>query len=179
MWPRTVVAVSRAVAIVWGVGAIAALLVFVVVRLGQIAWEAIAGGMSVTAWLLLLANCAFLAYAEGYRGFQLRFSPRVAARALYLAQQPSPLRVALAPLFCTGYFEASPRVLRTTWVGTALIIFLVIVVQRLPQPWRGVVDAGVVVGIGWGVVSLIIATARTFAERRFLISPELPAGASL
>ncbi len=170
---------SRAIAIVWGVGAIAALLVFVVVRLGQITWEAIAVGMPPAAWVLMLANCVFLAYAEGYRGFQLRFSPRVAARALYLSEHPSPLRLGLAPLFCAGYFAASPRVLRITWIGTALIIFLVIVVQRLPQPWRGVVDAGVVIGIGWGVASLIMATARTFAERRFLISPEMPVKASL
>ena len=34
-------------------------------------------------WVALAASLLFMGYAEGYKGFQLRFSPRAAARALY------------------------------------------------------------------------------------------------
>ena len=35
-----------------------------------------------------------------------------------------------------------------------VMVIIVVVVHQFPQPWRGIVDAGVVVGLGWGVVCL-------------------------
>jgi hypothetical protein len=61
-----------------------------------------------------------------------------------------------------------------SWVGTTAIILLVVLVHRLDQPWRGIVDAGVVVGLGWGLISLLHATVATFVRAAYLISPEVP-----
>jgi len=35
------------------------------------------------------------------------------------------------------------------FAGTAAIVVLVLLVHRLEQPWRGIVDAGVVTGLTW------------------------------
>lgn len=153
---------ARIVTVVWGVGGIAAVLAYAIVKLSLQVGTALATPISGFHWLLFALSIGFMAWAEGYRGFQQRFSPRVAARALHLATDPAPLRLALAPLFCAGFFAATSRVLRLTWIGTALIVLAVLLVQQLAQPWRGILDSGVVVGLLWGLVSLLAATAAAF-----------------
>jgi hypothetical protein len=95
-------------------------------------------------------------------------------RALYLRQHPKPLHLILAPLFCMAYFHATRRRQTVSISLTAGIIVLVLAVHRLPQPWRGIVDAGVVIGLAWGVVSLLWFAARAFAGRACDCSPEVP-----
>ena len=116
----------------------------------------------------------FMAYAEGYRAFQQGFSPRVAARARYLRDHPVALHVLFAPLFCMAYFHAMKRRQIVSLSVTAGIIVLVILVRLLPQPWRGIIDGSVVVGLAWGLVSLIVFGYQAFASERFDYSPEVP-----
>jgi hypothetical protein len=111
--------------------------------------------------------------AEGYRGFQQNFSPRVAARARHLASHPTPLRVALAPLFLMGFFGATRRRKITTWCLTLGIFLLVVAVRRLEQPWRGVVDVGVVLGLSWGLVALLVFALRAFSRRGLAYPAEI------
>ena len=55
-----------------------------VYRLTPIALDALSSPLEWRHWTVLAAVLFFMAYAEGYRAFQLGFSPRVAARARYL-----------------------------------------------------------------------------------------------
>ena len=55
------------------------------------------------------------------------------------------------------------RQLITTYGLTVAIVILIIVFHRLDQPWRGVLDAGVVVGLSWGIVTIVICAIKTFA----------------
>jgi hypothetical protein len=158
----------------WGVLGVAGILLFAVYRLTPYAIAAIAGGLTPLQWLVLAANTAFMAWSEGYRGFQCRFSPRVAARALHLLLHPTPLRALLAPVFCIGYFHASRRGMVAVWAGTLAIVGVVLLVQLLSQPWRGILDAGVVVGLTWGLVSFLQMVHWTLSHGEFLRSPELP-----
>ncbi len=164
----------RVLGTIWGIGGVAAVLVYAAVTLGRYALEALVAGLEPVAWFLLVANTAFMAWAEGYRGFQQRFSPRVAARALHLYRHPTLPRLLLAPLFCAGFFGATPRLLRTIWLGTGLIVLAVLLFNQLPQPWRGILDAGVLVGMIWGTTSLLVATWTTFGERREMVPAEVP-----
>lgn len=145
----------------WGVLGVALLLTQAVVRLTPIALEPILlGTLSSFQAAVYVAWVAFSLYSEGYRGFQKAFVPRTVARAFYLARaKPSWLSL-VAPLFCMGLVHARPRRLATSWTVVALITGAVIVVRSLPTPWRGVVDGGVVVGLLYGLVSLVIAFAR-------------------
>jgi hypothetical protein len=151
-----------------------AIVLYAIVRLAAHVIGALAVGLDVLQWLALMVNVVFLAWSEGYRGFQLKFSPRVAARALYLWRTPTPLITRLvAPLFCIGYFDASRRTKTVAWAGTTGIVILVLLVHRLDQPWRGIVDAGVVVGLSWGLTSLVVMAVATFRVGEYLVSPEV------
>ena len=127
-------------------------------------------------WVLMALWIFFMVYTEGYRGFQLRFSPRCAARALYLKGHPSVMRVVLAPLFCMGFFHATRRRKIVSYTLTAMIIALVILVGKLDQPWRGIVDTGVVLGLGWGLITFWLCCWHAFFGQGFDASPEMPEG---
>ena len=40
------------------------------------------------------------------------------------------------------------------------IVILVIIIRQLDQPWRGIVDAGVVIGLVWGALSIVVMFVR-------------------
>lgn len=159
---------------VWGILGVMTLLSSAVYRLSKLALDALSFPFSWYHWLALTAITLFMAYAEGYRGFQQRFSPRVAARAKYLLDRPVPAHVFFAPFFCMGYFHATKRRKITSISLTLGIIILVLLVRLLPQPWRGILDFGVVIGLAWGMVSLALFCFSAFTSKEFLYSPEVP-----
>lgn len=144
---------ARAIAIAaWGAGGVTLLLVQAVVRLGELALEPwLAGSMSLGQQALYLGWLGVNGYVEGYRAFQKRFCPRVVGRAFYLSRHPQPVHVLLAPLYSMGLFYASRRQLALSWGLIGAIVALVTIVRALPQPWRGIVDGVVVIGLVWGV----------------------------
>jgi hypothetical protein len=164
-------------ALAWGLGGTALLLLEGVVRLaGQV--RALGNGPPLTTleWVALIAWCGVMAIAEGYRGFQRHFVPRVVARAWWLSLTPaSRLHVGLAPLLCMGLVHATPRRLVSAWGLLVGIIGLVIGVRLLPAPWRSIVDAGVVVGLSWGLVALLVEVVRATRQGPPKVALDLPA----
>lgn len=73
-----------------------------------------------------------------------------------------------------GYFYATRRRKITSISVTIGIIVLVILVRLLPQPWRGIIDGGVVVGLAWGLISLFLFSVKAFTSASFNYSPEVP-----
>ena len=146
---------------IWGLLGVLALLIRPVVSLSPNVLHALEGGLTPLQWVFLVGWVPFMAWSEGYRGFQQRFSPRTAARAAWLMRNPSAPRLVLAPLYCL----ALVHVRRSTLIARVLLISgivgLILAVRLLPEPWRGLVDAGVVVGLGWGAVSLAFFAVRT------------------
>jgi len=131
------------------------MLLFAIVRLGGVALELNAYTLASWQWGVMLGWIGYMVWAEGYKGFHLAFAPRVVVRANYLANHPRWPHVLLAPLFCMGYIHATPK-RRLMSIGlTSMIICFVLVVRMLPQPWRGLVDAGVVAGLVFGVASIL------------------------
>ena len=116
-------------------------------------------------WLALVANVLFMAYSEGYRGFQKGYSPRLADRLDRLSHSGTSLERWLAPLYCMGYFSAGRRQLIITYALTVMIIIFIVVFHLIPQPWRGVLDAGVVVGLAWGLVATWAAAYKVWPGR--------------
>lgn len=161
----------------WGILGVVSLLSYAIVRLGTFAMELTDLELNGFHWMLLISNVVFMAYSEGYRGFQRAFAPRAIARARHLRNSPSAVQVVLAPLFCMGYFHATRRRLITTYSLTVMIVGFVLLARSLDQPWRGIVDAGVVVGLAWGVVSILVLARHGFSDAHFDVSPELPARA--
>ena len=159
---------------VWGIGGVLLLIGSAVYRLTPLAVEGFSHSFSWYHWVSLFLIVLFMAYAEGYRGFQKAFSPRVAARARYLGDHPRILHSIFALLVCMGFFHASRKRKITSFSVTSGIISLILLVRLLPQPWRGIVDTGVVVGLAWGFVSLVIFGFSAFTSRKFSYSPEVP-----
>ena len=148
------------IAAVWGIGGFLLLLAFAIYRLTPIALDAFNFRLQWYHWLVLVGNTAFMAYSEGYKGFQKGYSPRLVSRARRLAQNPTGLTTVLAPLFCMSFFGAERRRIVMAWIITVMVIALVIIFHMLPQPWRGVLDAGVVVGLSWGLLATIACVFR-------------------
>ncbi len=162
------------VASVWGIIGVFLLLGSAIYRITPLALAAFSVPFQWYHWLAWTMSIVGMAHAEGYRGFQLHFSPRVVARALYLKEHPRILHVIFAPLFCMGYFHATRRRQTTSISLTAGIIVLVLAVHRVPQPWRGIVDAGVVTGLTWGIISLFWFSLKVFTKGACDCLPEVP-----
>ncbi|MAS92646.1 MAG: hypothetical protein CMO55_05560 [Verrucomicrobiales bacterium] len=159
---------------VWGFVGVVSLLGFAIFRLAPRAWEALSEPLSTVQWIFLIGFTLFMLVAEGYRGFQKKFSPRTAARVKYLRDHPHPVRVILAPLFCMGYFFAKKKTQITSICLTLGIILLVVIVRFLPNPWRGLVDTGVVLGLAYGIVTFAVFTAKALGGGEYSHSPEVP-----
>jgi len=158
----------------WGLAGVLLLIGSAVSRLTPIAIKAFSLTWSWYHWIAFVLIMLFMAYVEGYRAFQQAFSPRVAARARYLLTHKNLLHTLLAPLFCMAYFHAPLRRRITSISVTCGIIVLVILVRLLDQPWRGIIDGGVVVGLAWGLVSLAIFGYQALTQEMFSYPPEVP-----
>ncbi|MBT8037595.1 MAG: hypothetical protein KJO21_08630 [Verrucomicrobiae bacterium] len=158
----------------WGLLGVTALIGSAIYRLTPRAVEALEMGLTAWQWTLLVAFAIFMLVAEGYRGFQKKFSPRTAARVKFLRDHPRPLHVLLAPFFCMGYFHANRKTQLTAIILTLGIIILVILVRFCEQPWRGIIDFGVVLGLSWGIVSFWIFTFKALTQKEFPHSPQVP-----
>jgi len=162
------------VAALWGVAGITALLSFAIYRLTQISLDSLRFNYEWYHWVILIANAIFMSYTEGFRGFQRAFSPRAAARARYIRDNPTAARTVLAPLFCMGYFHTNTRRLISVYLLTGAILILILIFNQLNQPWRGLLNVGVVCGLLWGVLSFLRCSILALGRGAFNHSPELP-----
>jgi hypothetical protein len=161
-------------AAVWGVGGVLLLLLTAVFRLTPMALNTFSHPLDWYHWVTLVLFVTFMLYTEGYRGFQLGFSPRVAARAKHLSDYPHTILAVLAPLFCMGLIHATSRRLISSWILVLAIVGFVVAVQFLEQPWRGIVDLGVVLGLTWGVISIVCYTHMAYRSEDFGFPADLP-----
>jgi hypothetical protein len=170
------ISVAGGAAAVWGLSGTILLLAQAVWRMLPVVAEAFTHHrLGVAHWAGAVAGVAFMGFYEGYKGFQRGFSPRVVVRALHLARNPRPLHVLLAPLFCMGLLHASRRRLVASWAILCLVVAAVAAVRGVPQPARGIVDLGVVVGLAWGLVALLAYALRAAAGLPPRVPADLPA----
>ena len=161
------------VAAIWGTVGVVALLGYAIIRLAGVVAQGLEHSWGWQHMAVAAANVAFMAWSEGYRGFQQSFSPRSAARVKWLAQHASAVQALLAPLFVMSYFGATQRRMIGVYLLTSFILVAIVVIQWLAQPWRAVLDMGVVAGLAWGLASFVAALWRTLTTAGFVVSPEV------
>ena len=161
------------IGVLWGVVGVSALLIRGLYCLLPYVFELSSYTLDQWHGIALAGSLLFLGYAEGYKGFQLKFSPRAAARLAVIKRDPTWARMLFAPLFCMGFFDATPKRKRIAYGLTLMVIVLILLVEQLPQPWRGIVDAGVLLGLGWGLGSFWIVSMRVFLGMSLPVDPEL------
>eukprot|EP00930_Biecheleria_cincta_P080660 TRINITY_DN69040_c0_g1_i1.p1 TRINITY_DN69040_c0_g1~~TRINITY_DN69040_c0_g1_i1.p1 ORF type:complete len:176 (-),score=21.64 TRINITY_DN69040_c0_g1_i1:49-576(-) len=159
----------------WAILGVLAFLFNGVRRVIPVALQPFSQGLSPLGWVAYGLTALFFAYAEGYRGFQLRFSPLVVRRAMLLDRQQPLLRQVLAPAYAMAFFHASRRRKVTSYGLILGIMAVVAVVKRLPYPYRAILDAGVCVGLSWGMcATALIYVAALRSGRAPDVDPCLP-----
>lgn len=157
----------------WGVAGAITLLSFALTRMTAHTAEAFRHELGIWHYVVMVLWTGFMAYSEGYKGFQKGYSPRVAARALYLRDKCTWLRLVLAPLFCMGFFHATRKRKITVVVLLGVITAIVILFRYIPQPWRGVLDLGVVVGLSWGIIATLVYLIKFWSASEIDFDPEV------
>lgn len=159
---------------IWGIGGVLALLGEAVWRLLPLGLAPLReGSLTGSQAALYAVVVGFFGFAEGYRGFQQAFSPRAAARALWLTDHGSLAQKLLAPMFCMALMWATRRRLIINWLLVFGIVTVIILVREVPAPYRNMIDGGVVVGLSWGIVATIGHFARGAMGRGRLAALEL------
>ena len=147
---------AGAFALAWGVGGFVLLLGFALWRLTPLALESFDHPWGWPHVIVFILNLVAMAWFEGYRGFQKAYSPRFAARCRLWAETANWPRALIAPLVCMGFLHAPRRRIVATWALTVGIVLIVLLYRELPQPWRGILDAGVVLGLAWGLAATLV-----------------------
>jgi len=155
------------VAAFWGFVGVCLFLGSAIAKLSVIAVQIDFNALTIWQWAVMCTWIVFMAYFEGYKGFQQSFSPRVASRVRYLLKNLTPLRFLLAPLFCLGFFDAERKRIIFIFCLTAGIMLIVSLVKHMPMPWRGIMDIGVVVGLSWGLTSVVLFSLKALFTKSF------------
>lgn len=163
-----------------------------------IMYSLVSNGVDVTAALRAVGikipagkylGTVALAYALHKAASPIRFPPTVALTpvvARWLGRNVGEDLVAkrlpvthkfLAPAFCIGYFHGTRKRVISSWCVTTIIFLVVVGVKRLGNPYRAIIDAGVIVGLAIGVLSILCIFAKSLAEGRPpKYDPSLPEG---
>ena len=122
-------------------------------------------------WLILALIILFFAYCEGYRGFQTAWSPMLVQRAYHFSSVSKPvysiskniyvdrsIDFIVAPLLAAGHICGTRRRYILSWGITIMVVLLVWGISYMPDdtPWRSFIDIGVVIGLGWGLVFILV-----------------------
>jgi hypothetical protein len=151
--------------VLWGIAGFLLLLGVAAARLTIPARAAISYPFYWYHWLFLALVLVFFGYVKGYRAFQKGLSRRVVQRALALRKDPCTVRVVLAPLHCMGFFGAGFRTQAQMIALTVGMIAFVYILRLIPQPWRGILDLGLVIAFTWGLLSALIIGAMAVSGR--------------
>lgn len=161
--PAAVRSVADGLASFWGAFGVIYILMKAIIRVVPIALDPLTNGAAtpLTPFQLgaYISTCLFFAYAEGYKGFQRKFAPLVVARSFTIRPANGFSKIhhtVLAPLYSMGLFHATKKRMIVSWSISIGVGYIVHAVKKLPYPWRNIVDAGVVVGLTWGAVSIAI-----------------------
>lgn len=165
------------VGVIWGLSGVLWLLIGATLRLAGHVVESIEFEWLWYHWLIMAGNLSFMLYTEAYKGFQLRFSPRLAIRLRHLYQHPRLKHVLLAPLFVMGLVHATRRRLIASSILIVSIVIFIFIIRTFSQPLRGAVDVGVVVGLSYGTATVLYFVSRLAWGPRLEFDPEFPESA--
>lgn len=162
--------------VLWGAGGVVLSLLDAIARLSRVAYEGVAHGMFSGPQLLFTALwTVVIVYGEGYRAFGQLLAPRMAARLLHLAREGTGVARALAPFHALSLFDTPKRRLLSAWTMLLGIVLVVLLVRKLPQPWRGSVDFGVVIALSWGAIAIVRECVRAWRAGEGRVDPEIAA----
>lgn len=145
----------------WGVSQVVLILFNAIKRLFPIAIQPLQrNDLFPYQWVLYIIWSLGMIYTEGYKAFQLKFAPLVVSRAFGLSENANILNIIFAGPYSMGMFAADNKRIIVSWAVTIGVFSLVTIVKSLPYPYRSIVDAGVVGGLSYGTLSILVQTIR-------------------
>ena len=153
---------------IWGTGGVLYILYKAISRVFPIAYEPLKKATATSSsslqltqfqWICYYISILFFGYVEGYKGFQTKFSPLVVKRSFTLVvgiPQGTIINYIFAPFYSMGLLHATKKRKITSWSITLGVTLLVGIVKRLNEPWRNIIDAGVVCGLSYGMISILL-----------------------
>lgn len=160
----------------WGAGGVVLSLLDAIVRLSRVAHDGLSHGMLARPQLAFtIVWTVVIVYGEGYRAFGSVLAPRMAARLLHLSREGTLRQKLLAPMHALSLFDTPPRRLLSAWLLVVGIVTIVLIVRKLPQPWRGSVDLGVVLALSWGAIAIVRECVLAWRAGAGRVDPELRA----
>jgi hypothetical protein len=159
--------------VIWSIVGCTCIIGSGIIRVLPKAIDAFQVNLNLLQWVVLILWILFMIAGEGYRGFQKQFSPRFAARMWHLTQHGRTPDLWLAPFFCIGYYGSSRRRIISSWSLTAGVTIIILIVIHIVQPWRGIIDCGVLAGLVYGLICTYTMVWKTLDRRDYLADPEI------
>tara|TARA_B100000795_G_scaffold10376_1_gene7298 strand:- start:140 stop:694 length:555 start_codon:yes stop_codon:yes gene_type:complete len=112
---------ARSPVVAWGVCGFLGIMGSAIGRLTKVAIvPVLQRDLTLLQWSLFGSTMAAFAYFEGYKAFQLKFSPMLVQRAMTLSREGTPLHhIALAPFYSMGLFHATKKRRIIAWSSAA------------------------------------------------------------
>ena len=138
----------------WALIGVALLFFFAIQRLGSRGIDTLAAGLTPFQWGILALSLFVFGYGEGVLALERRWVPRLIHRANELALECKPFYRWVARLYVMSLVGAAKREMIRSWSLVLAILGAVVLVGRLPVPWRGIIDLGVAAALAWGLVAI-------------------------
>ena len=138
----------------WALVGVSLLFFFAIQRLGSRGIDTLATGLTPFQWGMLALSVFVFGYGEGVLALERRWVPRLIDRADELALECNPFYQWVAPLYGMSLVGAARKEMIRSWGLVLAILGAVVLVGRLPVPWRGIIDLGVAAALTWGLVAI-------------------------
>ena len=141
--------------LIYSIGGVIAIFSSAIFRLYPHVREGFSFELTTLNWVVLIAYLAVMIVAKGYFALHCSFVPRVINRSELLVENGKLIDRLLAPLYCMGFFKAPKKRIIISYAMLLLIIAFIVSASKISQPWRGIIDLGVIVGLSLGILSLL------------------------
>ena len=141
--------------IIYSIGGVIAIFSSAIYRLYPHVREGFSFEFSTLNWIVLMAYLIVMIVGKGYFALHRGFVPRVINRSELLIENGNLFDKLLAPLYCMGFFKAPRKRMIISYVMISLIVSFIVSASKITQPWRGIIDLGVIIGLSLGIFSLL------------------------
>ena len=140
---------------IYSIGGVIAIFSSAIYRLYPHVKKSMSYEFSTLNWIVLAAYLIVMIVGKGYFALHRGFVPRVVNRSEQIIENGKLIDKILAPLYCMGFFKAPRKRMIISYVMIFFIVSFIVSASKIAQPWRGIIDLGVIIGLSLGILSLL------------------------
>ncbi|MBT3756892.1 MAG: hypothetical protein HOK80_08665 [Candidatus Cloacimonetes bacterium] len=150
---------------IYSIGGVIAIFSSAIYRLYPHVKESMSLEFSALNWTVLAAYLIVMIVGKGYFALHRGFVPRVIVRSEQIISNGNLIDKLLAPLYCMGFFKAPKKRMIISYLMILFIISFLVSASKIVQPWRGIIDLGVIVGLSLGIISLLLLGSKKLISK--------------